>query len=154
VPTFTVSGRLIHLPGFALPVKAGTDTSAWQSGRYLTIRLFAAMDAIRIHTDGKSFPGRPGSAAKGRWVAIGDIEQTSGELASSRSLPTRNPRSMVAFTHTGLVRIPARCVINIGLASAKFGGRGGAFQAEYVSGPRMTFVQLVAKHWHGRAGNA
>jgi hypothetical protein len=61
---------------------------------------------------------------------------------------------MVAFTHTSLVRTPAGGLINIGLANARFGGRGGAFQAEYVSGPRMTFLPLQAQYWHGRAGLA
>jgi len=42
----------------------------------------------------------------------------------------------------------------IGLASAKFGGRGGGAQAEYVSGPPLQFAPLRDKYWHHRGGHA
>jgi hypothetical protein len=61
---------------------------------------------------------------------------------------------MVAFTHTNEATLPAQVVVNVGLASAKFGGWGGGFQAEYVSGPAIQFTPLLGKRWHGRAGIA
>ena len=87
-------------------------------------------------------------------AAIGDVIQTSSQFADSRSLPVANPRSMVAFTHTSEAQLPAGCVINVGLASAKFGGQGGGFQAEHVSGPAIEFTQFTGRYWHGRAGHA
>jgi hypothetical protein len=61
---------------------------------------------------------------------------------------------MVAFTHTSEASLVANTVLNIGLASAKFGGSGGEYQAEYVSGPTIRFTALAGKHWHGGSGNA
>lgn len=61
---------------------------------------------------------------------------------------------MTAFTHTSEATLAAGCVLNIGLASAKFGGFGGGFQAEYVSGPEIQFKPLAGKHWHGKTGHA
>ena len=87
-------------------------------------------------------------------MLIGDVIYTASELASSRSLPAGNTRSMTAFTHTSEARLSPGTILNIGLASAKFGGGGGEFQAEYVAGPAITFLPLTGKHWHGRAGSA
>ena len=150
---FTIAGKSIMLPAVEISPKATTrDQTAWQSGKYLTVRLNAPVFGIRVHTNNKAVPGRDASAASGAWVAIGDVIQTSSDLASSRSLPTTSPQSMTAFTHTSEAAIPTQCVLNIGLASAKFGGAGGEFQAEYVSGPPIQFTPFTGKYWHGRAG--
>jgi len=155
MPTFSMFGQSLDIPAIAQHPKAITrDESAWQGHCYLTIRLTAAMEALRVHTKGKDFPGRKASPEAGAWVLIGDVIQTSSELANSRSLPTNNPHSMTAFTHVSEANLFAGCVLNIGIASAKFGGSGGGFQAEYVSGPPIQFKSLVDRHWHGRAGNA
>lgn len=152
---FNLSGTLLSLPAVQIsPVAISRDKSAWAGLRYITVRLLSAVEGLRVHTDGRSYPDRPGSAAQGAWVALGDVILTSAQMASSRSLPTNDPRSMAAFTHTGIAILPAQCVINLGLASAKFGGAGGGIQAEYVSGPAFTFKPLAGKHWHGRAGMA
>lgn len=61
---------------------------------------------------------------------------------------------MTAFTSTSQANLSTNTILNIGLASAKFGGIGGGFQAEYVSGPTISFTLLTGKHWHGSSGNA
>ena len=151
---FNIAGKTITLPAVEISPRAKSDQTAWQSGKYVTVRFSAPVAGIRVHTDGKAFPGRPASAAMGAWVAIGDVIQTAPALANSRSLPSANPQAMTAFTHTSDAVIPPQCVVNIGVASAKFGGAGGGFQAEYVSGPLIQFTPLPGKHWHGQAGHA
>lgn len=152
---FSVGGRQIDLPAVVVrPNAASSDRTAWLDGVYVTLRLTGPVAGLRVHTDGKEYPGRKASALPGAWVAIGDVIGTSSELASSRSLPAADPQAMTAFTHVAEVGLPAQCVVNVGRASAKFGGRGGGFQLEYVSGPRFTFRPLADKHWHGRAGTA
>lgn len=152
---FFLGGRAIDLPAVpASPKSPSCDDTAWELGIYITVRLLSPVAGVRVHTDGRSYPGRAASNSAGAWVAIGDVVLTSGELASSRSLPADNPKRMAAFTHTNEALLPAQCVVNVGLASAKFGGQGGGFQAEYVSGPSIRFVPLLGKYWHGHAGNA
>ncbi|MEO8754910.1 MAG: hypothetical protein ABI624_19775 [Casimicrobiaceae bacterium] len=153
--TFSFLGKFIDLPAVQLSSKAKTrDETAWQHGQYMTVRLIGAVSALRVHTGGRSYPRRPGSAEVGAWLLIGDVIHTSSTIASSRSLPVQNPMSMAAFTHTSEASLAASTVLNIGLASAKFGGRGGDFQAEYVSGPTICFTPLAGKHWHGGIGHA
>lgn len=152
---FTFFGESVDLPAIALSARAKTqDETAWLHGRYVTIQLSRPIEALRVHTRGKAFADRPASTEAGAWVLIGDVIQTSAELADSRSLPGKNARSMVAFTHTSTARLCPHTVLNIGLASKKFCGEGGGFQAEYISGPRIEFTPLAGKHWHGAAGNA
>ena len=152
---FYVNSRSIELPAVPITPRATTcDESAWQFGRYVTVKLLMPVQALRVHTDGKSFPGRSGSQSAGRWVVIGDDIQTAPEIASTRSLPTSNPNSMTAFTHVNEATLPAGCVINIGIVSPKFGGKGGGFQAEYVSGPAFTFRPLEGKRWHNHSARA
>jgi len=101
-----------------------------------------------------AFPGRQASEEAGAWVLIGDAIETASTTASLRSLPAENPQSMVAFTHMSEAMLAANTVLNIGLASAKFGGVGGGFQAKYVSGPPIRFTPISGRHWHDRAGHA
>ncbi|MDY0743300.1 hypothetical protein SNE35_02225 [Paucibacter sp. R3-3] len=153
--TFAFFGRPLALPAVETPVRAATrDPSAWHHGAYVTVRLAAPLSALRVHTAGRSYPGRPGSGERGAWILIGDVIKSSGELADSRSLPTRNAKSMVAFTHTSEARLGFGTVLNIGLASAKFGGSGGEFQGEFVAGPPIRFTPLAGKLWHGSAAYA
>ncbi|MET0335242.1 MAG: hypothetical protein ABW190_13295 [Rhizobacter sp.] len=153
--TFKFFGHSVDLPATELATRAqSTDDSAWLFGQFVTVQLLKPMEALRVHTNGKAYPDRPASAEAGAWVLIGDIIQTASELADSRSLPGRDPRSMVAFTHTSMARLSPNTVLNIGLASQKFSGQGNGLQAEYVSGPLIAFTPLTGKHWHGVAGNA
>ena len=153
--TFSFLGKSINLPAVRLsPHEETCDKTAWQHGEYTTVRLTGPVTALRVHTNGRSFPGRKASAEAGAWVLIGDVIHTASTIASSRSLPIRNPTRMAAFTHTSEARLAANTVINIGLASIKFGGSGGGYQAEYVSGPPIRFTPFAGKHWHGRFGNA
>ena len=155
MPISSIFGQSVDIPAFSVHPKAITrDKSAWQGRTYLTIRLTTTIDALRVHTKGKCFPGRKASSETGAWVLIGDVIMTSSELVNSRSLPANNPQSMTAFTHTSEAILHAGCILNIGIASAKFGGSGGGCQAEYVSGPVIQFNSLVDKHWHARVGNA
>ncbi|MBS0393457.1 MAG: hypothetical protein JSR54_02465 [Proteobacteria bacterium] len=142
-----VAGRVLELPG-AHPAASrdSRDPRAWVGGEWLTVRLLAPLEALRVHTAGRAYPGRPASSEQGRWYALDDVIETSGELAASRSLPG-------AFTHTSVVRVPAGAVLNVGFASALFGGAGGGGQAEFLGGPTPSFVALRGKHWHGRAGH-
>lgn len=152
---FFVAGTLIDLPAVPVWPRAGSrDPAAWMLNVYSTVMLLSPVEGIRAHTDGRSYPGREGSSEEGAWVALGDVIVGSSEFASSRSLPTANPKSLVAFTHTAEVLLPAQCVVNIGVASPMFGGLGGGVQAEYVSGPRLQFKTLRGKFWQDRVGNA
>lgn len=153
--TFAFFGKTLALPAVKMPANFATrDLTAWQSGHFVTVRLTDAIPALRVHTNNRWFPGRYSSAERGAWVLIGDVIQTSSSLANSRSLPVWNSRSMLAFTHTSEAHVEANTVLNVGLASAKFGGRGGEFQAEYVSGPPVQFTLLADKSWHARSGHA
>jgi hypothetical protein len=152
---FFVAGTAIELPGIPVWPKAQSrDPDAWMLNTYSTVLLLSPVEGIRVHTDGRSYPGRPGSSEEGAWVALGDVIVGSGEFASSRSLPSCNPKSLVAFTRMAEVRLPSQCVLNIGLASPKFGGLGGGVQAEYVSGPPLQFGTLRGKYWHDHVGHA
>ena len=152
---FFVAGAAIELPAVPVwPKAASRDLGAWMLGAYSTVLLLSSVEGIRVHTDGRSYPGRPGSSEQGAWVALGDVIVASSEFASSRSLPTDNPKSAVAFTRTADVVLPPHCIVNIGLASPKFGGIGGGVQAEYVSGPPFQFRTLRGKVWHDRVGHA
>ena len=151
---FTIHDQVIHLPAMLVQPTAESDEKAWQGGIYLTIRLEKTITVLRVHTKGKSFPGRKGSDEEGRWLLIGDVIQTASEIADSRSLPTTNPRSMAAFTHTSEAVVAVGTVLNIGIASALFGGNGGGWQAQFVSGPPMVFRPFTNKHWIDFAGNA
>jgi len=152
---FWFLGQTVELPAVLVGNRAETrDTNAWQACLYSTVCLTRPVVALRAHTNARAFPGRDASAQAGAWMLIGDVIHTASELASSRSLPARNPQSMTAFSHTSEAHLSSGTVLNIGLASAKFGGVGGGFQAEYVRGPPITFVPLTGKHWHSRAGRA
>jgi hypothetical protein len=153
--TFFVAGTSIELPGIPVWPKAQSrDPDAWILKTFSTVLLHSPVEGIRVHTDGRSYPDRPGSLEEGAWFALGDVILGSGEFASSRSLPTRNPKSLVAFTRMADVLVPSQCVLNIGLASPKFGGLGGGVQAEYVSGPPLHFGALRGKYWHDHVGHA
>jgi hypothetical protein len=152
---FFFLGESIDLPAIRATAQAGTrDETAWRLGVYITVQLIGSMSALRVHTQGRSFPERPASNEAGAWLLIGDVIETSSGLASSRSLPGGNPLSMVAFTHTSEALLAAATVLNIGVASAKWQGMGGGFQAEYVRGPAIRFVPLAGNVWHGRSGQA
>ncbi len=144
---FLVAGRALELPAAHPAAPSDSrDPRAWAAGDWRTVQLLAPLDALRVHTAGRASAGRPASGEQGRWFALDDCIETSGELASSRSLPG-------AFTHTSLVRVPAGAVLNVGFASALFGGAGGGGQAEFLEGPAPSFVALRGKYWHGRAGH-
>ena len=154
MPTFALFGKSVDLQAVPVAPAITRDKAAWLHERYMTVRLTAPLEALRVHTAGRSFPGRDASAEAGAWVLIGDVNQTSGNLASNRSLPTTNPRSMTAFTDTSEALLAPGTVLNVGIANAKFGGAGGGFQGEYVSGPSIVFKPLSGKHWHGSEGHA
>jgi hypothetical protein len=155
VALFAIFEKSIELPAILVtPTAPSLDATAWLGGYHMTVRLNEDFMALRVHTNNKAFPGRQASPAAGRWILIGDVIQTSVEIADSRSLPTDNPLSMVSFTHTSEAELSKDVIVNIGLASPKFGGKGGEFQAEYVSGPHLRFSPLQGRHWSGREGNA
>jgi hypothetical protein len=146
--TFFVCGVPISLDAVQQDRQGTEHEDAWLRGEYLTLRVTDDMrEGVRVHTNGKSFPGRSASSMAGRWIALEDIIDTSHALANSRALPG-------VFTHVAWVVIPSGCVINVGVASPLYGYSGGGVQAEYVSGPRFGFEQAEGKHWHGAVGNA
>jgi len=152
---FFFGGTALELPAVAVwPKSQSRDPSAWMHGLYSTVRLLSPVDGIRVHTGGRAYPGRQASSEEGAWVALGDVIVSASAFASSRSLPTDNPSSLVAFTRIAEVVLAPQCLINIGLASPKFGGTGGGAQAEYVSGPPLQFTPLGSKYWHNRVGHA
>lgn len=152
MPVFSLFGESVELSATPLPAARTRDETAWLNRRHLTVRLTRATQALRVHTAGKAYPGRPASSEGGAWLLIGDVIQTSGQLAGSRALPTSHPGGFTAFTHVSEALLAPGTVLNIGVASAKFGGAGGGFQAEYVEGPPIVFKPLAGRHWHGRSG--
>ena len=154
MPTFSLFGKSVELSATPAPIARTRDETAWLNRRYLTVRISQTTEALRVHTAGKSFPGREASNEAGAWLLIGDVIQASGQLASGRALPTANPIGFTAFTHVSEAILAPGTVLNIGIASAKFGGAGGEFQAEYVEGPPIRFRPLAGKHWHGQSGRA
>jgi hypothetical protein len=155
MPTVSFFGKSLELPVTFVSSKANTrDKTAWHFGSYITVKLFSQISEIRVHTGNRVFPGRNASGEAGAWILIGDIIKTTSELADSRSLPTSNLASMVAFTQVSEAHLAVGTVLNVGLASAKFSGMGGEYQAEYVSGPPIRFVPIIGKRWHQIAGHA
>ncbi len=145
---FLVASTLIELPAVrVLPESPTRDPGAWLLGRYITVKLIGEVEGVRVHTDGRNFPGRPASAPGGAWIALEDVVFSSTEFASNRSLPG-------LFTHVGIAVAPAFCTVNIGVCSPKFGGVGHGVQAEYVCGPAFRFQQLYRNVWHNSYGNA
>jgi len=144
--TFVVSGRTIDLQAVAHPHIVTRRTNAWLQGGYVTVQLLAATEALRVHTGGRSFPGRPASNLEGAWYAIGDVIETSSQHVQSRALPG-------AFTQVATVTLPPGAIINIGFCSPLFVGFGGGAQAEHVGGPSVQFKPLP-NVWHSRAGRA
>lgn len=145
---FVVSSSIINLPAFRVTPQAKTgDARAWQLGQYVTLRLFEPVDGIRVHTNGRSHPGRLPSAAAGAWIALGDVIQTSGDIVRSLALPG-------LFTHVGSALLPVNCTVNVGVCAPLFGYTGGGIQAEYVCGPAIQFTQIAGKYWHDMQGNA
>ena len=150
---FVTAGVGTYLPGVEVAPRERTlGKGAWLFDQYVTVRLYAPVEGMRVHTNGRSFPQRPGSAPQGRWVAIGDVIQTAAEIANSRSLPGW-------FTHAARALVPAQTVVNVGICAPLFNATGGGAQLEYVSGPPIRFMPLkdVGGHdnkWHGKAGNA
>jgi hypothetical protein len=148
MPRFLLAGGAIEFPARHVASRARSGApDAWVGGHWLTVQVQATTPALRVHTAGRSFPGRPASHAAGAWVAIDDVILTAADLRSSRALPG-------VFTHTSEVLIVAGTVVNIGFASALFDEAGGGAQAEYVGGPLFRFTALPGKYWHGRAGTA
>lgn len=152
--TFYVFGKSIELAAIPASAAQTRDETAWLHRKYLTVRLLAPTEAMRVHTAGKSFPGRQASNEAGAWLLIGDVIQSSGQLANGYALPTTNPRAFTAFTHVSLAMLGTGTVLNVGIVAAKFGGAGGDFQAEYVEGPPIVFKPIHGKHWHGAVGHA
>ena len=141
-----LGNQYVDVPGDIIGRAATRDARAW-AGQYTTVRLSAPLHALRAHTGGVAFPGRPASSANGPWLMLGDVIHTSQEVVDFRSLPG-------PFTQVSEALIPALGVINIGIASRLLMGRGGGVQAEYVDGPPIFFTELTGKHWMGRAGTA
>ena len=145
--SFTFLGRTLDLPAVQAPENVATrEPTAWQSGHFVTVRLVEAIPVIRVHANGNSFPGHYSSPKQGAWVLIGDVGQTSSSLMGSQRLTARNSQSTVAMGQTSEAYVPANTILNIGLASAKFGGSGRELQAEYVGGPAMDLDSLADKH--------
>ncbi len=144
--TFVVSGRTIELQATAHSRIATRDSNAWLHAAFVTVQLLALTEALRVHTGGRSFQGRPGSKLEGAWYAIGDVIETSTQYSQSRSLPG-------LFTKVAAVALPRGAILNIGFCSPLFGGSGGGAQAEHVGGPSAQFTSLP-NVWHSRSGRA
>lgn len=147
--TFTFFGKTLDLPAVRMPTNTATcDPTAWQSGHFVTVRLTNAIPALKVDPNSRHLPGPYAPPERGAWVLIGGAIHASAPLVDHRfSLPVVNPRSMLALTHTSAAHVAADTVLNVGLASARFGDSGGEFQAEYVSGPPVEFTLLPDKSW-------
>jgi hypothetical protein len=155
--TFSLFGKSVDLPAMRVARRISSEPTAWEQQIHITVQLTTCVEALRLHTKGRAFPGRLASREEGSWLLIGDDIMTLGELADSRALPVDDPTRLIAATHVSLAQLPAFSVLNIGLAAKvkDFGGRGGEFQAEYVEGQApIRFIPLDGKRWHTHAGRA
>ena len=150
---FSVAGHTIRLPASQVLRANTTQIDAWLRGEWLTVRLTAPVNGIRVHTNGRAqlendrVWERPASQAVGAWAAIGDVILTATQMIDASALPG-------PFTAVANVVIPKGCIVNIGINGQTLMGRGGGVQVEYVKGPLFEFVQLSNKHWMNRAGSA
>jgi hypothetical protein len=157
--TFFFDKTKIELPAVQIsPPEATSYRDAWLHETHITIRLSAAVEGFRVHTNGVNFPTgsqfgkmvapRAASNAAGRWVFIGDgAISTSSEIVSIFSLPG-------PFSHVSKAVLPASCIVNLGLCKPLFGGAGGGIQVEYVGGPSIQFEQMKENVWHHAVGSA
>ena len=151
--TFIVSGRKIQVTASFVPRESTQQVDAWHKGEWISVRVDAPIEAIRVHTNGRTFSDtdvmweRLGSKATGAWAAIGDVILTSSQMVDASALPG-------VFIHVAAVIIPQNCIVNIGVNGATLMGRGGGVQAEYVKGPRFEISELKGKVWMDRAGRA
>jgi hypothetical protein len=133
-----------------LALRRTSADDAWL-GAYRTVRLRAAITAVRVHVGAgaaaASVPHLAGGAGiHGRWFAIGDVVQTYDQYRATRALPAH-------FTEIALARLDVGTVLNVGLCAPLFGLPGGGAQVEYVDGPRPVLRALDAR-WSRVAGHA
>jgi hypothetical protein len=144
-----IPGTQTSLPAVQLPSAPTRAGNAWRAG-YITIRLLATLEAIRVHTGGgegaATRPELVGAGLHGRWFAIGDVVQTYGQYRASRALPAD-------FTEIAIATFAPGTVLNVGICGPLFGHRGGGEQAELVSGPPPQLRTLDAI-WSREAGHA
>lgn len=139
------------LPAILIPRQKTNAENAWRAGSFHTIRLVAALPAIRVHARvGSSAAKDPqfvfGAGTFGRWFAIGDVILTRHEYTDVHALPGR-------FTTLDEYLLPLGTELNVGIAAPLFGYSGGALQAERLSGPNPK-PQPVKGFWVNRYGNA
>ena len=154
MPVLSIFGEPVELAATLCATAPTRDPSAWLHHRHVTVRLTGRDHGLRVHTAGRGYAGRPASAEAGAWILLGDVIHSAGELARSRSLPAPDPSGFTAFTHVSEAVLEAGTVLNLGIASAKFGGDGGGIQAEYAGGPRIVFRPFTGQRWHGRWARA
>lgn len=148
---FHPPGSNTHIPAVAVaPVQTGAS-NAWGPLGYTTVRLVAPLPALRVHTRaGVAAATQPalagGAGTFGRWFAIGDVILTRDQYKAAHALPA-------GFTHQDDWLLPTGTVLNVGIAGPLFGHRGGALQAERLSGPEPTRTALKG-HWSNRSGTA
>ncbi len=150
---FTIPGTSTHLPA-TTQAKRDTDPKAWLGGDYATVRLTAAVRAVRVHVGGGEGAASlanihlaAGAGAGGSWYAIGDFIQTYDEYIASRALPqTRTARGRASFfTEARFVDLLPGTILNVGRAAPLFGHHGRGEQAQFLEGP----PPLVVSQTHG-----
>ncbi len=156
---FVFGNKSIDLPAATVrPVASSRDANAWWAGQYATVRLFQPIRGLRLHTSGRSYPDRPASNAEGSWILIGDVIQTSSQIAQSRSLPGKLPQSMVAFTHVGAMSrwLQEPCSTSEWPAqnSLAKSGVGEGLRPSTCLEPWPQFHVLAGNYWHGNAGSS
>lgn len=126
-----------YLRARALETRPTRATNAWE-GLYLTVELYAPLQAIRVH--------HSRSALLGDWFAIGDCVLTSGEYTASRALP--GPFRYIA----DCVLLPGT-ILNVGRCARLFTQPGGGEQAEFLEGP-LPRMRVLDATWSNVWGNA
>ena len=148
---------MLKLPGVPDPLPAmlvsrqqTSSDAAWRHLRH-TVCLLAPLPAIRVHVRAGAAAASVerlalGAATAGRWFAIGDVILTRSAYAAEHALPD-------SFSHQDDWLLPTGTVLNVGQAGPLFGHRGGALQAEWLSGPSPQ-RRRIEGYWSNQSGNA
>ena len=79
---FQIGTRSLALEAHLVLPAAASDAASWAGGRWVTVKLSALLEALRVHTSGRAFlaQGRPASTEARRWLLIDDVIRASSRV--------------------------------------------------------------------------
>lgn len=157
----TIPGCTTRVAGHEVD-RRPSDPRSWLDGKWITIRLYRALEALRVHVNAGSGAVTKanlhlvaGAGPGGRWYAIGDFIMPRQAYIASRALPKTPTRlgDHSVFTHQSLATFAAGTVLNVGIAGPLFGHRGGGAQAEFLEGIPAK-IRPLEGFWSSSSGRA